>query len=558
MIERSCVMHSHSRDLPLHPMLPNQIEATINGHENPLWEAVYSDHVPIYSEIPYPENDDVNFKNKIKLITWNVLSQDSDNALAKGDNRSCGENTDKEEGSEFSQQQRRHKRIATSIKKMNSEQRPHLILLQEAGMLNNGNVSTSLLQLIQNELGNDWVMAPNTDGGSVTFYHTEYFDKHEKISNSDKPLYPSGNRLTLKNSNHKLAVYNCHGMYSSSPLAHENHINALLSTGSASEKVIVAGDINVNCIPKDLTIGNIGTAALPSLWNKGTQGIHAIDACYASVLQHSKLFCEIAFTKQLNPLTGKTYTPQELLAPINCLANMEQQYQIKRMRPSINMGESSLLSNGMRLIEYQYKLREKYYPCIFLLPQGAEQPEEVRPRCAYLKKENNKVFVNVTDMKGKLGNKCKEIPNCNVASLMFDSSQHAITIGDELLNQIKKLQPRWNPAVIYARECTNMLNERGICLEIPELLFNYLRETQQSIGEFQRDDNGICLVLFIKDNIEEMNRLIDSFFMREALQKILLSSASTGRIASLERIKKIKCGKDDYLHLLHLDRYQQH
>ncbi len=547
----------------LHPMLPSQIDAVKDRalekkepgkpeNENPEWEKVYSDHVPIYSQIPsegVPEG-------LLKIVSWNVLAQDSSNALAKGEATDCSETQ--------AQMERRHKRIANSLKEMVNANNLQLITLQEAGKAG----KDSLIAMIQDTLGSDWQVAPDETGSSYTLYNTKYFESAEKENSVKIDKIMGGtsiNRLYLKESKGKsVVVCNCHADYSSTPIKHEAAINAVLQNANDQQQIIMAGDFNVTCISSNQEMENIATAATPSKFSVDKrQGINALDACYYSVMRNQEVTSKQAATSQINPVTGRAYTSNELKKPLQNLSDEVKANHVDKMRMGLRIGSQSdntaAKMNGMAMKDVENFLRNALQlTSIFLLPEGTDRKSVsgLLPNVAYLSKIDNEIYIDIASPTGKLLGKPTPLENINPARLHFPQSGEKepleIKMGENiaLYEQIQKQKPKWEPGLLYVREATNMRNERGIAIQGPKTLYDYLEEKDPTLEFFTGSSEGgefYQVLCKNKDIPKLMNHLDDYFKLRleQCLDKLkdyreTLSSQtdtkSQKRIAALDKI----------------------
>ena len=525
------MQHKNTEENQLHPALPQQIMAN-----EERWSSVYSDHVPILSFIPFPESNNSNFEH-INMISWNVLAHDSNNALAKGKADSCGETKTQEEY--------RHVEIVKSVASMINKNAPiHLITLQEAG---DAELAELLVETLKS-LGDNWVIAPNRDHGSMTLYDKRYFSSARKVETQefkvDTILGSNVNELTLKDSTQSIMVCNCHANYSASPIKHEEAINAALSKGSIDKKVIVTGDFNTTCMPVNRDTSNIATAATPSKFsNDGRQGTNSLDACYHSTLLDSGLTASQAITVQLNPVNGEKYTEQEL-PPIKNVDEEIEKNHVGKMRMAINIDNQqgdSINVNGMTLSEYENHLRKTSpFDSIFLLPKGTDRTtaQNLLPGAAYLtKQEDGTVCVDIASFTRKILGKPTILTNFDIASLEFpinDQNRLEIKSGQNkpLFDQIKKQKPKWEPS-IYVREATNMRNERGMAIQVPKAVYNNIINQNQGNLEFtansDSDTERYNIILCKRENIPQLHLAMQKYSVEQMLVR------ANGRISNLLR-----------------------
>lgn len=548
----------------LHPLFPSQISATSDE-----WESVYSDHAPILCSIPHPDPTNSS-QSAIKLVSWNVMSNDSSNALAPGKSDNCGETK--------AQAIERRLHVAASIKRMIAENQLSLLVLQEANEEVIQNILKELAQL------GGWKLAPNTADGSAVFYQESVFASAEALKDpNDKILFARPNRLKLAGSHKTIDIYNCHGDYSLSPHQHEKKIKEYLSTADATNEVVVAGDFNATCIPMGVTTGeyNIGTAATPSMFDvESKQRLNAIDACF-----YSNQGAKQAYTEQLNPNTGKLYSPGELMQP---LSNPQAKETVKKLKMGIGIGhdDSRPVINNLTLSEYTKFLQSTVASNeVILFPEqdDIERQKNLQPNAVYVTKDkNNKILAYSTDKNSKIS-KPKKI-NAELMHLAYyqfpkqGEDEKIINVTDrQLIEEISGLILKWKPTVVRASFATNMLNQRGIGIEVPEALYDYLQQQYSNLFEFTSDKNiavrksePVYQVLCKEEHVQLLHKAITTYVhqlpLKNAQEKLHEQLAGYGsankskhtRQLSLDRIKSINTSALDessYYKLIYLEKY---
>jgi len=146
-----------------HPGLFSILQAAQN------YSLFKSDHIPILVHIPYA----LNGKDEFKILSWNVLVNDSANGVAPLGQGSYGEDA--------KQREDRYLSIASSLQHMVEENQPEIIALQEIVGCDNH----PLFQRILKYLGTNWGYALDREGNIadkpdvITLYNKKVF--HDAI-----------------------------------------------------------------------------------------------------------------------------------------------------------------------------------------------------------------------------------------------------------------------------------------------------------------------------------------------------------------------------------------
>lgn len=289
-----------------HPMLPTIEEASIS------YDSVTSDHVPILTTVPFPENITGALK-EIKLISWNVLADDGFNGFAPLGRQKYGE-TPKQSAA-------RHDLIAASLKLFVDQNKPQIIALQEI------TARHSLTRKIQDELGDDWeiISAINEHSDEcegILLFNKNYFTNASDTVTFNKTFGGPQAKLKCRDSHELITIQSVHADYSDVSRLHEQKIKKFLDTHK-KEKPIIIGDFNCTIAPLHTIVHTITTNVATSfVRDNKNQGACAIDGCFYI---HNDDYKQ-AHIVHLNPETGKAYDLLNELKPLKTekLSDLQQ------------------------------------------------------------------------------------------------------------------------------------------------------------------------------------------------------------------------------------------
>lgn len=354
-----------------HPDLPSLTEAQDD------YTSVTSDHVPFLATIPLPENKLGDFKEKksIKIVSWNVLQEDTANGLAPLNNPKGLDKPDGSYGETEEEKEARHDRIANSLGKFVHKNQPQFVTLQEISADSKGK---KLYEKIQAALGEKYQAVIHNgdviDGHTcITFYDKTQFapiiaPKMKYVSFKDDTF--AGNKIdfqSLGGDKLTVKVMNTHADFNRHPEVRENHIKEFLESATDSNTVpIVVGDFNCNIAPLDTQPQNITTSATVHTYRNGKlQGAAAIDGCfYSSSDLEGNRTCNQATTEHLNFESGLVYKSSDL-PPIKLETLPElQRKEVADHRMVISVDKlyqnEKIINGEFTIFEYQQQLRSQF------------------------------------------------------------------------------------------------------------------------------------------------------------------------------------------------------
>ncbi len=308
-----------------HPGLPSLSMAAKN------YNSVASDHVPILATIP----------NKIKIISWNVLSTDSANGFAPLGKGSYGETEQ--------QMLDRYDRIASGLAKMVEKNAPHFICLQEIRCDTNKQLYSRIKAKLPDYAITENNGMPIDFEGCITLYNTKQFEPAPGIEKKQvkdfKCGFLQGNKTEFvdKKTQLKIVITNAHPDFDEIPRMHEEEITTYLAQKGPNILSIVVGDFNCTIAPLDSVPRNITTVATVSTFrNNQLQGAGAVDGCFYTDVEYNQrdfMTFRQAPISHLNWQTGEPYDAR-LLAPINVHDLSElQKKEINRFEMVISIDE---------------------------------------------------------------------------------------------------------------------------------------------------------------------------------------------------------------------------
>jgi hypothetical protein len=363
-----------------HPDLPS-IESAHTDYDQ-----VRSDHVPILAEVPLrvdldgaASSLDAAETPSVKLVSWNVLENDSGNGYA-----ALGE---KDYGETDAQRKDRHARIAANIRLFAEEHAPEFIVLQEI----NSTSQLPLLPEVLRELGDDYSCLEFDKQavdcyGCITLYNNKKVTPEVRADDirgfEDTQLGGNvGLFQLIEHNNQIIKVSNVHVAFNKHPELHEKRIKAALECEDDIGVSVVLGDFNCSVAPLDTDARNITTSVAPSFFEGShVQGAYAIDGCFyrhasvgADAGAETQRDCHQATINHLNPENGQVYLPgcselaaldfsEETQVSDEYVARQQKEASELRMVMAVDASYSDrkLINNEFTIFDYQDKLRELY------------------------------------------------------------------------------------------------------------------------------------------------------------------------------------------------------
>ena len=237
---------SASVETPLHPLIPTLTEA----EKNP--DIVYSDHLPLITEVPLGKNDSHSFH----ALTYNILGKSSCSGLHHYNNKNW-ENDDAFKA--------RYTRIAEGLKKTtDNDKKLSMIFLQEVSEKinrNDPNEPDFTAPLLQKKLGDEWTVM-NTKERNITCFRKQ--DWMLKSDTFDKRTRTHHVILYHIKTNSIVKFHNVWSFYNEFPHHHEKRYRDLLHCRDNQQALnVVIGDTNSRIAPLHYRSENITTGAIP-------------------------------------------------------------------------------------------------------------------------------------------------------------------------------------------------------------------------------------------------------------------------------------------------------
>jgi len=309
---------------------------------------VYSDHLPIFVEVPIPR------EQPLKIISWNVLMPNGPSGLHEGGWEAPGE------GPDSPVRQNRVKRNIESLKRMVEKHQPDVITLQEAPAEYYHRVLSEFPGYAI-QIGKDSLITlyrSKTLGGRLELKEYENDDDvmFKGVSMNCRQTF-----VFKLNGRRHVRIDNIHGRFSPTPQYHEGYFRARLNQAVPRKGTInvVVGDTNSRVAPEDRTPQNIVTGVIPSRFNqqsgadRATQMTDFPDAAFAR--GDDKTIRQLP-RRILNPATGEFFVPAEVLP------DLKPKWHESRMIMCLtDFNRPEDLIEGRNVFEYEAHL-DRYFP----------------------------------------------------------------------------------------------------------------------------------------------------------------------------------------------------